>query len=360
MPETALSDLAVTLAAPTIEVDGQVDDMVNGLLIGMQFCETEWGLNGMQLRFSNIVSDPDGGAATAFEDERFLALGKSIAVMGGNASNQQELFRGTITGLEAEFPELAPPELLVLAEDALQQARLTRRTRVHEDVSIADLAESLARDINLTPNVTGFTESIGTWVQFNESDLAFVRRVLARYDGELQVVGGELQVAPRNEVQRDTVDLELYSQLRNARVIADLAHQTTSVSVSGWDAAQGQRINVTSTGSDNGPGEGRSGSEVLETFMERTEHLSHLEVGSEVEGQAMADALYDRRARRFVCVEGLSEGNPRLRVGVHVTLSGLGNRFDNTYYIVRVVHRYDPDRGYKTEFEAECAFLGAA
>jgi uncharacterized protein len=33
-------------------------------------------------------------------------------------------------------------------------------------------------------------------------------------------------------------------------------------------------------------------------------------------------------------------------------------RFDNTYYLVHAVHRFDPQRGYETEFEAETAFLG--
>jgi hypothetical protein len=41
-----------------------------------------------------------------------------------------------------------------------------------------------------------------------------------------------------------------------------------------------------------------------------------------------------------------------------VNLSGLGGRFDNSYYVTGARHRYDLRRGYETEFEAECPFLG--
>jgi phage protein D len=46
-------------------------------------------------------------------------------------------------------------------------------------------------------------------------------------------------------------------------------------------------------------------------------------------------------------------------VGTNVKLSGMGQRFDNTYYVVRACHRYDLTRGYETDFEAESAFWGA-
>ncbi len=56
---------------------------------------------------------------------------------------------------------------------------------------------------------------------------------------------------------------------------------------------------------------------------------------------------------------GVAEGNTALRVGSYLTLTGLGARFSNTYYATAAVHRFDTDRGYATEFTAECAYLGA-
>ncbi len=186
-----------------------------------------------------------------------------------------------------------------------------------------------------------------------------MRRLLLRYDADMQVVGNELHVSPRGEVRRGAIELALHSQLRCARVLADLAHQVSEVTVTGWDAAQGQRVSASSTGSQLGPGSGRTGVQLLrQAISERSEHLGHLAATTDAEAQALANAAFDCRARRFVCVQGTAEGNPAVRVGTHIALSGMGSRFDNTYYVVRACHRYDVIRGYEIDFEAECAFWG--
>lgn len=360
MSESSLSTMAVYTARPTVRIDTEEYPMVSELIISMEMTEREGGLSALELRVSNIASDPMGGADLAFENDSILKLGAAITIYSGDESAPQEIFQGTITALEGVFTDSGAPELIVLAEDALQQARMTRRTVTHNDATIAALARDLAGQLGLTPVITGLDDSIGTQVQLNESDLAFLRRLLARYDGDLQVVGSELHVSPRGDVQRGTLDLALNGQLRRARVLADLAHQVTEITVSGWDAAQGRRVTGTSTGANSGPGAGRTGADVLrQTLGDRSHHLGHLAVADSEEAQALADAAFDSRARQFVTIDGTAEGNAALRVGTHVTLSGMGPRFDNTYYVVRACHRFDLQRGYETDFTAECAFLGA-
>src|SRR5262249_51557622 len=117
MPESALTELAIYTARPTIRVDEQEYPKVSELLLAMEMTEREGGMSSLELRVSNIASDNEGAADFAFEDDRILKLGAKIAIYGGDVSEPREIFRGVITGLEADFREDAPPELVVLAED---------------------------------------------------------------------------------------------------------------------------------------------------------------------------------------------------------------------------------------------------
>jgi phage protein D len=359
MPEQPISHDAVYSATPTVRINGQPYAQVTDLIIGMAMTEQQGGMSELQLRVSNSTRSASG-AVLAFEDDQILKLGAAIALYAGDRNAPQEIFRGVITGLEADFPADGVPELIVMAEDMFQHSRMARRTKVWQDQSLADIAKAVASQLNLTPVVTGLDAGLGTIVQLNESALAFLRRLLARYDADLQVVGSEMHVAPRKDATRGTIALELHGQLRRLRAVADLADQVTEVTVSGWDYAQGSRVSEQSTGTVPLPGSGRSGAQLMrDTLGARSEHLGDPAVANAAEAKALAETIFDRRARAFVSVEGTAQGNPGLRVGTQVNLSGVGGRFSNSYYVVRVCHRYDLEHGYYTDFEAECAFLGA-
>jgi phage protein D len=359
MPEGSLSPRAVYNPRPTVQVDGQGDPRLDELLLAMEMDEREGGMSRLVLRFSNVASLARGAAEAAFEDERLLRLGARLTVGAGDVSSPAEIFRGTITAIQAEFPQAEPPELVVHAEDALQSARMARNSRTFEDMSVADVARAIASDHGLTPVIDGLTEVTGLWAQWNESDLAFLRRLLARFHADCQVVGAELHISPLRDLRRNEVELELHSQLTAVTVTADLAHQVTGVSIAGWDEAAGEAIRHTAQPGRVPPGEGRDAARIVEeAFGARIEHIGQHATRTAREAEAVAQAALERRMRGFVIARGEAEGNARLRVGTHVRLSGISARFDNVYLVSRACHRYDQRHGYRTEFEAESAYLG--
>jgi len=359
MPEQPLTQNAVYSAIPTVQIDGQANDKVTAQLLSIEMREQEGGMSSLEMRLSNFGSFSSGLADLVFEDGAIIKLGSAVLVYAGDASSPTEIFRGKVTGLEGRFPDSGPPDLVVLAEDALQMARMQRRTKNWDSTTLTAIAQQVATNLGLTLVLDGLDANIGTQQQFNESDLHFLRRLLARYDADVQIVGTELHASTRSSAQRNYIEIDLNSQLKEVRVIADLSHQVTQITATGWDYNQGQRISVTSQTTSFGPGSGQAGKDWLQQALSpRSEQLGQFTAFNSQEAQALVDAEFAQRIRSFVVAHGVSEGNPNLRVGTYLKLNGLGQRFSNTYYTTATVHHFDTQGGYETRFRAECAYLG--
>ena len=79
------------------------------------------------------------------------------------------------------------------------------------------------------------------------------------------------------------------------------------------------------------------------------------------EATALARAALLGRARRFVSVNGVADGNTAIHVGSLLRLERVSPLFEGDgFYVTRVRHQYDQPTGYRTHFDAERAWLGRA
>lgn len=355
MGDMSLSHLALYSPRPSVRVDGADNRQLTGALLSMAVREQEGGMSSLEMALGAHGPRDDGSVGLLYEDERLIKLGSRLTLLFGATA----IFEGVVSAIELAIDSEGPPRLLLQAEDAAQRARLRRRSVVHEQLSLAEIARQLAADLGLSPVISGFDQSRELEVQFNESDLAFLRRLLAREGGDMQVSGRELQVAPRGQLRRHAVSLQMHSQLRKLSAVADLADQVSELRVSGFDFAAGQAIAASGRAATLGPGRGRTGAQLLQQVFGAREQLSsHRLALTQAEAQALAQAEFEQRARRFVRVDGVCEGHPALRVGCRLSLIDVSPRFDNDYEISACTHRFDIRRGYETEFRAEGAYLG--
>jgi uncharacterized protein len=344
-------------ARPTFQVGGRDEPSLEGALADCRVHETADGLYACEAVFANW------GAATE-RDVGYLLFGRDTLDFGKDflvAFAGHTVFRGRITGLEAGFPEGSPPQLTVLAEDRLQDLRMTRRTRTFADVSDADVFRRIAGDHGLTPDldVTGPTHA--ALAQLNLSDLAFLRERARAVGAELWVDDRTLHAAPRSGRGATTATLAYGGDLRELTVLADLAEQRTSVTVTGWDVGGKSGIAESADAGALGGelGGDESGAGILgDRLAERIETVAVPVSPATAEARARAEALFRRRARRFVRGRGVATGNPRLRVGAKVTLEGLGALFSGDYYLAECRHVFDDVRGYRTEIAVERAGIG--
>ena len=358
-----MPSLAVYGSRPIVAIDGQVEMTLGVDGISVLVEETTAGLYRCEARFLNYGVRPSGGAGYLYFGRDTLEFGKELAIDLGAGERGGPVFKGRISAIEATFPYGGGGSVAVLAEDRLQDLRLTRRTRTFEDVTDEDVFRQIAGDHSLIPELDISGPQHRVLAQVNQSDLAFLRERGRSIDAEVWVDGTTLHASRRVDRGTDPVVLEYGANLLSFSVRADLAHQCTEVGVAGWDVAG--KTAIEETASENAISAelngGESGASILETtFAPRKERVVHTVPLTTEEARGVAEARFRERARRFVTGTGLADGDARIRVGGLLDLSGLGSLFDGRYHVVRARHTYESEYGFRTEFDVERAGLGPA
>ncbi len=354
-----MSELATTLplysSRPRIKIDGQSDARLDAGLLTLSVMEDEHGLYRCELTFGNWGSK-DNDLGFLYFDRQVFDFGKTIQIEIGDGDSAASIFTGRIMAIEGRFIEQRAPELMILAEDNLQNLRMVRRTRTFEDVKLTDVLETISSDHSVDLQVDIDSPEYKTLSQFNQSDLAFIRERARLIDAEVWMEGSKLFVQSRTRKKVSTLELTYKQRLHEFSVLADLAHQRTSLSVSGWDIEAKEQLAV---GTDKSCIEselegGTPGAQILaDGFGGRHENISHLTPSSGEEAKILAEAHYRTIARQFVTGTGLSEGDARLKAGAHVTINGVGEMFNGLYFVNSVHHMFSPESGYKTQFSVE-------
>lgn len=348
-----VTPLPMRPARPTIEIDGTRADTLESALMTMELGDAVEGMARAELTFGNW----GGGDTPGFQhfDRTTIEFGKALKVKLGD----DVLFEGRISAITADFPDGGPPTIGLLAEDRLQDLRMTRRTRIFEQKSFADVARTIAADHGLTPQIDVQATTQPVIAQVNQSDLALLQDLVRREDATLWVEGTTLHVAKLRPATK--VELRWAGSLREFHVEADLSHQRTGLVASGWNfadrAVAKSKATDSAVSSEFAGGDG--GGKVLEAaFGARVDTIAHALPRTDSEAKAVAEASFRHMARRFVTGDGVAEAKAAIRVGATLAMTGLGPLFDGEYRATAVTHRFDQAAGARTEFRCERAALG--
>lgn len=352
----SIQELQASYASrPTVSFGGREDAGLAADIVAFSAEEDTAGLARCEMRLS---CEPSSQGRYPYLEPDRLRLGRALAVTMGRRGGRREVFSGTVTAVEGRYGRDGTVEIVVLAEDALQRLRLTRRTRVFENLTDADIARRIAGEHGLTANVDGGTASHPVLAQLGMTDLAFLRDRAASFGADLWLEGTTLHLSARSGDVALT--LTYGAELVDLTLRADLAGQSTTVGVTGWDVEGKDVIDETAQRSDlpSAESDGTLGAALLEeAFGERAEHILTSVPVTQEAARALARGAFDRQARRFVTGTATADGDPRIRVGARVGFSGVGRLFTGTYAVTRASHDYDSERGYLTRFEVERAVV---
>lgn len=360
-------------SAPVLRIDGERSAALARDLLRLEVREDTQGMKRLAARF--VAWGPGSGGDNEdwlHLDGREVDFGRRLEVSIGPAADARTVFAGRISAIETELREGVEPQLLVFAEDALMDLRMTHRCKTWEDASDADIVRFIAGEHGLEAAVEADGPTHAVVQQWNQSDLAFLRERARLLQAEIWLDDRTLHFATRE--RRPAPEITLVNgnervgvaahKLLALNARADLAHQRSEVHVGGYDVASREAIDE-SAGPDAvraEAGSGRLGAELLAQAFSRFDGHRLREVplsGEAAAAWARAELL--RRARGFVRIRGRTNGSPEMIVGSAVTLEGVGPMFGGgRYRVTAVVHTYDLAEGHRTEFEAERPHLEAA
>jgi phage protein D len=287
------------------------------------------------------------------DDESLFAAGKVVEIKLGYGDDVESLIIGEITGLEPEFIFDRRPSLIVRGYDRRHRLQRGRQTRTFIQQKDSDIAEKIAREAGLTPNVIDSAVVHEYVIQANQTDLLFLQERAGRIQFEVVVEDKKMFFRPvsndKSEVLTLTMDdhlLEFYPQLSSLQ-------QVSEVSVRGWNpkekkellgkAQTGDEVS-TMGGKESGPKLSR------DAFGAAVGMLSAQPVMTQAEADQVAKARLNELALLLVSGEGICLGRTDLRAGKVIKIDGVGKRFSGQYYVTAATHRYDPQDGYRTHF----------
>jgi phage protein D len=362
---TATAPPLQSATVPEIKVEGQAKpDLARDLAV----LEIEEDAQGMKrLRAEFIAIGPREGERDEqlnWLDGAVLDFGKELVVSMGPTDAREAVFEGKVSAIELSMDQGRAPEVSCFAEDRLMDLRMTRRFKTYENVSEADLVDQVASQHGLSAqaDVTGPTWPVVQ--QWNQSDLAFLRDRARRLAAEVWVADGALHMATRDKRGGNSVTLIQGGTLMQARIRADLAHQRSKVVVGGFDDSGEDAIDEEAAGSEvDAEAQGQThGPQVLErAFGARASHRVREVPLADEQATALARGALLARARRFLSVSGVADGNTAIRVGTLLKLERVSPMFEGDgFYVTRVLQRFDQEAGHRTHFDAERAWLGSS
>ncbi len=321
-----------------------------------------------------------------------LCEGMEVEVDLGRADDHSVVFRGQIYRVEGGFPAGAVARVLLTAYDRSVRMGLRKRNRRFAGVSLSQIVSAVAGGLfpRIEVDVRGDPTFAGNGIrQQDETDLAFLLRLAARYGCEMFVVTDEAGDALHfvSQYRIMTAEPEATVTYRRSGVDHPLLEFEASSDVgdirlprvfSGIDYETGEPTEVTAVGiEDVGTRDDvyfdESLAELHRREPERAARLDPLlqaaagvqrdlrrDLGGEereaTPGFVTAEELEVRARNQWstrlygMRGHGVTVGNQRLRAQASLLVAGVGGRFSGTWYLSQVRHVVDGE-GYRSEFE---------
>ena len=274
-----------------------------------------------------------------------LTIGKALEV---RAPGGDLLLSGEITAVETCLDPGNIRTLRIRAYDRLHRLRKAQTVRALADVGLGELLSQSAQEIGVSADVIGDAPPGRTLtIQGEESTSDLLLQAAAAAGRYVCLVGDQLRLMSLGGDGDTAIKLAAGENLLQARVEANAETMRRATVARGWDTAQSDLIENRAGLAAQDAIELRG--DALSAFPGLGERLLVNRVSaSREEALALAQADMDRATALAATLEATTEGDPGLRPGRIVSISGIGGSADGDYVLTEAEHSFDMVAGYVT------------
>ena len=263
------------------------------------------------------------------------------------AGFDQPLFVGEVTAAELHYDPKNGRMLRIRGYDLLHRLRKRQSVRAHVQVTLEDLAQDLTADLGIAVSAAETGPLWQRLIQHQGSDLQFLAEAMEQCGLYMTLRDGVLHVMTLAGVG-NPIPLELGEQLLEAKLEVNGESSRRKVTALGWNPLdtgvyQGRASNSRvgrSVAAEVPPGQ-VGGTGELELVGKTLEDYRHAE--------AVAQGELDNFAAREVTFWGIAGGDPSLRPGTPVDISGVAEQVAGRFVLTSVNHTIDGQKGYISE-----------
>lgn len=328
---------------PIIKIDGEEDSDLRQAVTSFVVNLPLTGMAHGEITANNWITNTDGDLGYGFQSSGF---GKAIEiVMEGD--DVHTIFAGEITAVEERYGD-GSPQIIFLVQDKLHRLARQRNNRVFEDQSPDDIISTIANEFGLESDVNVSTAT-ATYHQLNESDLAFLMRLVSQFGMTLRVDGNTLR-ARLEEEDPEPVELSAQDSALKVRLLADLNQQANKIVVKGFNVATNEAITGECESLANPP-DGLTAKDVIDELTWPGENIVPQPFPrSQSDADEFAKGHFTNVAKRFIRGDIHCVGEPQLKSGREIDLSGVSGRFAGKYQIVHCAHCFSSN-GFETHLK---------
>ncbi|WP_051973394.1 phage baseplate assembly protein V [Cryobacterium sp. MLB-32] len=268
---------------------------------------------------------------------------------------RRALFVGEVTVVEHSYGADLAEEIRVRAYDALHRLRKRQFTRVHDEVDLNGLATALCAGTGLS--VVGGTGRPARTYQLARSDLGLLVEA-SRRAGLYPVVDDSALRLVGLEGEGDPVELNLGTTLHSAELEISQEPSFLSASVTGWNPNSAAIVHGESD--DNRARAGVRADAAPQSVGGGGALLRQNDaLADDAAATDLAQSELDVRAAGEITGVFVAEGDPRIRVGGRVKITGVTAALEGTYTVCDVVHSVEGS-GYETTISTRPPAIPAA